>query len=62
MERETVAIVCRTCEGRGWVTGTAHAPGCDGYRCESECPIPIQEPCPECGFEADPPADVEAPF
>lgn len=56
------AAPCTTCEGKGWVTGSAHAPRCDGYRCESGCPIQIQEPCPECGFESEPTTDVEVPF
>lgn len=52
--RPTDAQNGETCATRGGgrtVTGSEHAPKCDGYTCADDCPIPVPLPCPSCAPE-----------
>lgn len=49
----TIEQPCPMCDGSGGQAGTGmeHATGCDGYRCASDCPVPVPvfDPCDFCG-------------
>jgi len=39
---------CEYCDGTGFVTVPGHAYACNGHKCASDCPIPVEVQCSSC--------------
>lgn len=46
-------VSCPRCNDTGYVMDSDHDDECDGYTCSPDCPVPVQSPCPSCGFSDD---------